>query len=616
MNQEKSLFAYFFSCVFIFSLVWMYPNWNNTGPNATLSWDVMGYYTYLPAGLIYKDLTETKFKKDIQKKYNVSGLEHASFLHEESGHQVMKYPMGMALAYLPWFLGGHMVATFSAYPADGFSLPYHAAIALGCLIYAFIGLWFFRKILLRFFDDGVAAVTLLLIAIGTNYLNYSAFDMAMPHNFLFTLYAILIWTTIRWYDQPSFRKSIVIGICIGWAALARPTEILSALIPILWGLSDWESARERFYFWKKHFGKLVVTAGIVAGIGAMQLIYWKLVAGHFLVYSYEDQGFSWNGVHLKDCFISYRKGWLLYTPMMIFSIIGLFFYWKKNKTFTFYEKNFLAIFVFFLTNTFIIFSWDIWWYGGGFGQRAMIPSYTLLGLPLAAFLEYFWKKNNRFTKIFFTFPITLAIVFFLWLNLFQTWQAHAPNGGFETENMTKAYYWKIFGKTNVNPEWRIFLDTDEEFLGKPKSEKRIYSNDFEQITDSIYFDTSFVSSGKYALHLNQKVQYSPLFATSFSNDADAEWIRATADFYCKNREWNYWQMTQFVIYLEQNGKAIKSKMIRVHRLLKDNEWRRISLDIKIPKGQKFDKVVVKFWNAGGTKEIWIDDLQCAIFNKQ
>ena len=627
MNQKKSLLAYFISCAVLLSLVISFPNWNNTGPNATLSWDVMGYYTYLPAGLIYKDLARLEFRDSIQQKYNPSGLDHAGFYHEPSGQQIMKYPMGMAVAYLPWFLMAHTTAIFSSYPADGFSLPYQFFIAFGCLFYAFVGLWYFRKILLHYFEDEIAGIVLLLIALGTNYLNYAAFDMAMPHNFVFTLYAILIWTTIHWYKKPSYLGSIVIGICIGWAALARPTEIVSAMIPVLWGLSNWESVKSRFEVWKKHFVKLLLAAVVVAAIGSLQLLYWKMISGKFLVYSYQDQGFSWWGVHLKDCFFSYRKGWLLYTPMMIFPIIGLFFYhplralgWRKKletsptpSYLTTFEEHFWAVLIFFLINTYIIFSWDVWWYGGGFGQRAMIPSYVLLGLPFAVLLNFIWKCKSNVIKYALGVPVALGILFSLWLNLHQTWQAHSPRGGFETENMTKAYYWKIFGTTNAQPEWKILLDTDEEFLGTPQKVRSIYSNDFSEETDSLNFNTRFTTSDSLALYLNNAIQFSPKFSAPLAADTEADWVRATANFYCTSKEWNYWSMSQFVISLEQDDKIVKEKMIRVQRLLGVNDWREIHIDLKIPEGQIFNNVKVKFWNAGGTKELWVDDLKIETF---
>ena len=239
----------------------------------------------------------------------------------------------------------------------------------------------------------------------------------------------------------------------------------------------------------------------------------------------------------------------------------------------------------------------------------MIPSYLLLGLPLAAFLEVI--KKYLFTTIGFGVILLGCST----LNLFQTWQAHTPYGGFETENMTKAYYWKIFGKTNFNPEWKILLDTDEEYLDEIKNAVTLYSNDFEQKSDSISFNSKYTASDSTAIYLSQDVQFSPVFSFPFTVNKNSDWVRATAKFYCESKEWNYWQMSQFIISLEENDIVKKHKMIRVHRLLEENDWQQIWLDIKIPKEEKINNIKIKFWNAGGAKEIWIDDLKVESFSE-
>lgn len=47
-----------------------YPRWKGVYTEATISWDVSGYYMYLPAALIYQDLKKLAFFPDIQRKYN------------------------------------------------------------------------------------------------------------------------------------------------------------------------------------------------------------------------------------------------------------------------------------------------------------------------------------------------------------------------------------------------------------------------------------------------------------------------------------------------------------------------------------------------------------------
>ncbi|MCB0621944.1 MAG: hypothetical protein KDC41_25285, partial [Saprospiraceae bacterium] len=138
--------------------------------------------------------------------------------------------------YSPFFLLAHLAAKVSGYPADGFSLPYQMAISWGSLLVAVLGLWWARRNLLRYFGETTVAAALLVLVLGTNYLNYSTTGAALTHNYLFTLYALLIDQSIRWHERPGYRRAVGIGLLVGLMALVRPSEIIAATIPLLWGM--------------------------------------------------------------------------------------------------------------------------------------------------------------------------------------------------------------------------------------------------------------------------------------------------------------------------------------------------------------------------------------------
>lgn len=307
--QNRSFFALLFCIAFILDTHAYYPKWQMAKTEATISWDVSGYYFYLPALFIYKDLRKVEFRDSIVQQYEMSSGGYQAYDHE-SGNRVMKYSAGMALQYLPFFAIAHSVATFSGYPADGFSRPYQMAISFGSLLMAFLGLFYLRKSLLRYFSDTATALTLVLIVAATNYLNYSAIDNAMTHNWLFSLYALLIWQSIRFYERPASWRAWCIGATVGLMALTRPTEIIAVLIPLLWGLEGSKPLPERLQFFlsNRRGLKFLLLAGLgVAILGSIQLIYWKYVVGEWLVYSYQDQGFSWLLPHLWQGFLLVRE---------------------------------------------------------------------------------------------------------------------------------------------------------------------------------------------------------------------------------------------------------------------------------------------------------------------
>ncbi len=589
------------SCAFMFMVsLFYYPKWKISGTEATLSWDVSGYYFYLPAFFIYKDARELKFKDDILSRYNPTPDFQQAFMHR-SGNYVMKYPIGQAILFAPFFGIAHVIACHWSFEADGFSAPYQFMISLGSLIYAFIGLFFVRKILLEYFSDVAAALTIAAMVFGTNYLNYSAIDGAMTHNSLFTVYSVLIYATIKFYQRPAFSKAVLIGGLAGLSAIIRPTEIIACLIPLLWGLEFplVESIKARFLFFKEHFSKM--TAAILSCIaaGSIQLLYWKYAAGEWIVYSYQEQGFSWLRPHILNGLFSYKCGWLIYTPFMVFALAGFIpLFHRRNNIFW-------AASIFTLLFIYIAFAWDVWWYGGSLGERAMVQCYPVLAVPLAMFIDSVRKK-----KIAGLLILALSLIF-VYHNLWLTHQAHC-GGLFHPEQMNKAYFWKTLGTFRIDENDLKLLDAKEEFTGVRKNVTAIYENGFEDDSTQAICEIPPLN-GLGSLYLSFQKQYSPLY---FINEEkiDSDWIRVSATFRCVNKEWDFWKMTQFIVKFFDGEKIVKERMIRVYRLLADGETQSIYFDVRVPKST-FDLAGVQFWNAGGNKPIAIDNLRIEKFDE-
>ena len=599
--QKKSAFLSLFlaGSVIIFMALW-YPKWEKTGTEATLSWDVLGYYLYLPACFIYKDLKQLDFKKEIISKYQPTSGFYQAFRHQKSGNYIMKYPVGLAVLYAPFFGIAHGYALMTAYPADGFSFPYQFAISWGSVFIAFLGLWFSLKILRLYFNDLSSGATLLLVAIGSNYLNYSAIDGAMPHNWIFTLYAMLIWLTIQWYEKPSLFKSLAIGLCVGLAALSRPTAIIACLIPLIWGLSKKADIITRFSLFTRHWKLVISTIFTVALVGSIQLLYWKSISGEWIIYSYEEQGFSWLRPHIKDVLISYRKGWLVYTPIMLLTLFGFIPLYKK------YKPVFWVSFFYFLLHFYIVAAWDIWAYGGAFGQRALIESYAVLIFPLAAFWEKaFQYKRLKWLSIGFS-------AFCIWLNIFQTYQAHGY--GFETEAMTKAYFWRIFANPNPTDLDKKLLDSKEDYQGERIDVQQVYFNDFEDKPKLETLSDQYAFSGNYALRLNKEKEFSSEFLLNME-EKHPKWIRAGATFFLPQKEWSVWNMTQMIVQIEKDGYIVKKRMIRIQRQLSERQWQANWIDLQLPQ-EGFDQVKIYFWNAGSAKEVFVDDLKVEVYQPE
>lgn len=574
-----------------------YPKWKQSGTEATISWDVSGYYIYLPALFIYKDVKQCFFKDRILKEYHPTPDFQQGFLHA-SGNYVFKYASGQAILYAPFFFTAHLFALHSDHNlADGFSYPYQVSIGLGMLLYAFLGLWILHKVLLLFFRDGIVALTLIAIVFASNYLDYAAINGAMTHNTLFTLYATLIWCTHKFYQKPTLVGAALLGLLIGLATLIRPTEIISFLIPLLWGISNKDAWKNRLRFFFSHPIYWLTICLLCSLLIGVQLIYWKLVSDEWLVYSYQDAGFDWLHPHIKEGMVSYRSGWLTYSPAMLLALGGFIPLYRKRRDLFWVTAVFSFLFLY------ICFSWSEWWYGGSLGQRAMVQAYPILAFPMAAALNSLLPKN-QWTKLF-------TLLFLLSCTLYNLWLTHqAHKGGlFKAGQMTKAYFWAVLGRFTTDERVPLLLDNKYLYYPTPKKSTLLYTNNFDDDT-SAPVSTQLAIAGK-SIVLNKEIQYSAEYPIPLPAK-EPTWLRVSADFKAPQKEWDTWKITQFTMKFYSSRREVQSNFIRVHRILNDGELKNIPLDVQIPK-KPFDQIKVSFWNAGSDKSIIIDNLKAITF---
>lgn len=444
MNNNFSFSKLSIYIIILAVLVSLYSKKHWNSENRVIAWDVISYYGYLPATFIYQDLS-------FEFIDNYKG-DHEFLIWAEivpNGNKIMKMSMGLSFLYLPFFLLAHIFALITEFDAGGYSAPYKFALQLSSLFYLVIGLFYLRKIMLRYFSENVTALSLLLVFFATNLYYYSTHEATMPHSYNFALFAVFVWLTMKWYENSSVKNSIYLGLLGGLIILIRPSNILIIFFFIFWGIDRLNKFKERLFLYYNHLPKIFLMILMVLLVWVPQIIYWKIQTGNYFYFSYQGERFFFNDPIIIDGFFSYRKGWLLYTPIMSFALIGIFFLRKKLSAF------FIPILIFTLFNSYLILSWWCWWYGGSFGQRAFIDSYALLIIPLAAFLSYFLNKQKPWlTRLVYGFSF-----FFIIHGVFQTRQYYS--GAIHWDSMSKASYWDSFGRDVPSEKFNGLLITPD-----------------------------------------------------------------------------------------------------------------------------------------------------------
>jgi len=568
-----------------------YPRWQKKGTEATISWDVSGYYWYLPAAFIYHDIRQFRFKDSILQKYRPTDADFQQAMRVDNGNYVIKYSSGMALMYLPFFAAGHLCAHALGYPADGFSAPYQFAIQFGGWLLSVIGLWYLRKLLLLFYRDNVVAITLLLIAIGSNYLNYASVDAGMSHTWLFTIYVLLLLNIVYWHRDFRPRHAAIMGLLIGLATLARPTEIISCLIPLLWGMEGLSVAglKKQMRILVANRGQLLLAMLIAGAMLCTQVVYWKYVSGKWIVYSYGDQAFQWIHPHAYLYSFNYRSGWLTYSPIMILALAGLVIFARQ-------KKNAVAVIGFFLLNYYIISSWDIWWFGG----RAMVQSYAILAFPFAALTDY--VIGRKVLKVLFA----AMAAFFVYFNLWAFVQMHT-GGLYDSYDMSRAYFWRVAGRWSAPESTKALLDAPDLYEGIPKDKKLLYANDFDTCTSA---DCIKWARGN-AFRLSKSNRQVPPYTFPYAPRKNG-WLRVTAVVSCSQQEWDHEKMPKMHLKVMNGSTTVKESILKLNRLVGDGQTKELSLDMKLP-DQQFTDVSFTIWNDLSEHEVIVDDIRIWAF---
>lgn len=451
MKNRLSLLACILVSIMLLAHRLIYP-WEQDKPLKVTDWDALGYYMYLPAIALYHDATKLEWFENIDKKYAVSGGSLYQANKHTNGKYVFKYLGGVALIQAPLFVVAHLAAPATGYPADGFSPPYQYAIAFGVLLYVMLSLFLLRKILLRYFTDAAVAVTLLAVCLATNFIQYTAIDGGMSHAYIFPLYVLVLYSTIKWHENPRPLWAAMTGYIIGLATICRPTEAVMLFIPLFWNAHAKEAAAEKWRLVKQNRSH-VWLAALFGLLGILpQLIYWEAVTGSWIY----DVGSSWR--FLTPFFrvlFGWEKGWFIYTPITIFFILGFFFL----KEYPFRK----SLIWFCLLNIYIIISWADWKYGGSYSTRALVQSYPVFALAMGAFLQKVMSSKWRI-------PFFAIGVYLIGGNIFQIWQYSQTV--LHYNDMNRQYYSRIYLNPHPTPLDMSLMDTGEILENESGFEKK------------------------------------------------------------------------------------------------------------------------------------------------
>ena len=145
------------------------------------------------------------------------------------------------------------------------------------------------------------------------------------------------------------------------------------------------------------------------------------------MYSYNNEGFNFLSPNLFNFIFSFKKGWLLWSPLILFVLIL-----SVKSLFRESISLGLSFILPFSLIVYVLSSWWCWTYGAGFGQRPMIDFLPFIAIGVALFL-------NEFKRINFAYFIVLPFCILSMIQSYQITNRH---------RMSK-----------INPNHLLFFDT-------------------------------------------------------------------------------------------------------------------------------------------------------------
>ncbi len=597
---------------------------------AAFGGDSWGYYVHLPATFIYHDIGDYSKSYEAVKKYDATQpdpkVDKYGVRPTPIGKFAVKYSHGLAILFVPFFATAHLFCIITNhYPADGFSEPYMLSIGLAVLFYVFLGLFYLKKVLKRYFTEGVSWAVILSVSVATNLLYFTTYNSIMSHAPLFACYCFLLFATDSFYRSPQRKWAMGIGIALGFIVLIRMNELYAVFIPLFWGIGRWSDFKERVLFFRRYFQKHIVWVTLpVVFIFLPQIIYWHFVSGQWIYNAYVGENFDFANPHITEGLFGFRNGWIPWTPIMLFALLG------SLGLRPYARAAFLPTLLILPLHIFIIYSWWCWYYINGLGSRPMVEMYALLSFSLGAFYTFLM----RFKSIGAVISTCILLIFSIF-NIFKIYQEH--EGLIWTQFSNRAFYWAMLTATKPShaalTAW-VSNETQPENVSKIDD---ILSLDFEDSTKT-FVTPEQKFSGQFGFQSKEKetqlaeiplpIQSGSTISKKDIQANDFIGLRVQGFFHEKDRVTTFYEQTMLkLVFFSKDRQVIKDRYFRMQPFIGNPDyniwssgeaerWGEIFVFIKVPpKMGKEGSMQISVYNTT-QRPFFMDDLKVELWRKR
>lgn len=420
-NTQKWVWMLLFGFLlwFSFNRNWRFGRFNY---HDELWADKAGYHVFLPASFIY-DWDARLFPHEVDLKTG-GGFQLDGWRNSIN----TKYPPGAAIMRLPFFLLAHAWAKISGTPADGFTMPYHAATIFSGVFYGMAGLWVLWRFLLYYFRKNIAWLGIIGLITGTNLWYYVVEEPGLSHVYSFFLMALLLWELKRFSLSEQNRHLALAGLCTGMIFCVRPQNLLLLLPILIWWL--WQNLEA-----VKRKPKALMWAASLALLAVAPFLAYRMYLKAHQFMPYGDEGFIyWKSPHVLKVLFSPENGLFTGSPFLLpFIPISIWYALRNQGAWRYISASILLVF---MGTTIMYGSWWAWGLACGFGHRGFIEFYPLMAwMMLRGFADVWHLPKFRLgiglfvvlsaiilLPLSFHWPYCMEGPFWNWQRWWQIWR--------------------------------------------------------------------------------------------------------------------------------------------------------------------------------------------------
>ncbi|QUC65017.1 glycosyltransferase family 39 protein [Nitrosopumilus sp. K4] len=346
--------------------------------------------------------------------------------------------IGSSLLNAPFFLIAHTITTVNEVPQEGgYSQIYTGFFNLGSVVYSFFGNILLFYALSGKFRNKIAFLTTITIFFSSSIFYYSFLEPSMSHAHSYFASSLLVYFYLRLRETSSKKYWGLMGIATGLSILVRLTSFVFVLLPIL-DVIFFKRQKNK----KLLIGNLAIFVFFIIVVFSPQMMYWNFLYGVPIpipspIEQYYEQAIQKNQVyllpgdeeprtkfydfsntHILEFLFSENRGVFTWHPVYLFSIIGVYFLCRKDRTGILI--SIMTAIIFFIHAS----SWDAATAGGSsFGQRRIADITPFLAIGLAYLFEKWIQSRYKtiislsiFVLIFWNFYFVLV---FFWERLIR-----------------------------------------------------------------------------------------------------------------------------------------------------------------------------------------------------